>query len=467
MTPRHPPEGRTWAAGAAARVAATTVAAVAAAAGSAAAHGGALAANQEPVSVPLWLFLLTGGGVVAGSFLFTSLVTDREFIRDVHDAAVSLPWTARGAAVTAARAASLAGLAAVVVAGLLGPREPTRNLAVLVVWVAWWAGYTMTVYLVGDSWRALNPWRTLAAALPATRRLELPDRLRAWPSVAGLLALVWIEVVSPVADDPRVLVGVVLAYSAVTLAGAAAFGVDDWFGRVDPVARVFRYYGRVAPVRRTADGFELGLPGPARTDPVADRSEVAFVVALLWVTTYDGFVSTATGAALADAAVAAGVPPLAWYLAVLVAGFLVFLAAYRLASAAARRTATSFVATREIERRFVSSLLPIAAGYHLAHFLGYVVTLAPALAAVAASPLAPPATVPTLATPAWFGAIAVTAVIVGHLVAVWVGHATAFDVFAGRLQPIRSQYPYVVIMICYTVTSLWIITQPYAAPPHL
>jgi hypothetical protein len=47
---------------------------------------------------------------------------------------------------------------------------------------------------------------------------------------------------------------------------------------------------------------------------------------------------------------------------------------------------------------------------------------------------------------------------------VWVAHARAFELFAGRLQPIRSQYPFVVVMVVYTMTSLWIVAQPFAAP---
>jgi hypothetical protein len=40
------------------------------------------------------------------------------------------------------------------------------NLAILIVWVGWWAGYTMSVYLLGNSWPAFNPWRMLAEIVP-------------------------------------------------------------------------------------------------------------------------------------------------------------------------------------------------------------------------------------------------------------------------------------------------------------
>ncbi|MWG35925.1 hypothetical protein GQS65_15775 [Halomarina oriensis] len=468
--------------------------------GVASAHAGSLG-SVTPVSVPSWLFALTGGAVVVASFLFTSLLTDRDLIRAVNE---------RGPTVQAPRALALGrrllaavgvvGLLAVVVVGLFVPAPPVANLAVLLVWVAWWAGYTTTVYLVGNTWPALNPFRTLAGSLPTLDR-PLPARLATWPSVVGLLALVWLEVVSPLADAPRLLAGVAVGYTLLTLAGAVVFGSRTWFERVDPVSRVFRFYGALAPVQRVREGFVVGLPGagllthggtegvvgrrrspdgPVRADGgvastaahrgrslVSGGDDVAFVVALLWTTTFDGFVSTQVWADLAGPAVEWGAPPLAVYLAALVGGFGLFFGGYRLASALARRSAGSYVTSVELERRFAVALLPIAAGYHLAHFAGYFLTFSPALAAVLAAPLSPPANPLLVVLPDWFGAIQLSFVVLGHLLGVWVAHSVAFETFTGRLQPLRSQYPYVVVMAAYTMTSMWLLMQPYTAPPFL
>jgi hypothetical protein len=63
--------------------------------------------------------------------------------------------------------------------------------------------------------------------------------------------------------------------------------------------------------------------------------------------------------------------------------------------------------------------------------------------------------------------LAVAFVLLGHLLAVWVAHASAYDVFPGRLQAVRSQYPFVVVMVLYTMTSLWIVSAPSATPPFV
>ncbi|WP_251329145.1 hypothetical protein [Haloplanus pelagicus] len=450
-------------------------------------HVGGLSDAVTAAPVPPWLTVLTGGVLVGASFLVTSLLTDHAAIRAVNAWYARLPTPVslhRGVA-AALSAAGVVTFAAVLVSGAAGSATPTANFAVLVVWVGWWAGYAMSTYLVGNTWPAVNPWRTLARSLPTTGRRVLPRRYGAWPSVGFLLALVWIEVVSPLATVPRALVALILGYTAITLAGARRYGVVTWFRRVDPVSRVFRLYGRVAPVqfdRRIEDppvvaGVDLRvrLPGAALTDPTTDDpGATAFVVALLWATTFDGLVTTPAWNAFARRLLAPLAPlqlagrPLVWlfYLLALLVGFAGFLGAYRLAVARSRSVAGSLLAPVAIGRRFAPALLPIAAGYHLAHFLGYFLTLSPALAAALADPFGG-GTVQVAVLPAWFGTLQVGVVVAGHLLAVWVAHALAMDLFPGVLRPIRSQYPLVGVMIGYTMTSAWIVGQPTVTPAFL
>ncbi|QLD91178.1 hypothetical protein HWV07_04965 [Natronomonas salina] len=436
-------------------------------AGTATAHGGGLSsAPDRSSSIPTWLFLTTGGGVIGASFILASFVTDRAFIRRIHG------WR-RGGEVVAADALALVGrvvgvlvLLFVLAVGFLGPRDPTYNAAVLVVWAGWWSGYAMTTYLVGNTWPVLNPWRSVARALPSLDR-SYPERLGAWPSVVGLLALIWLEVVSPLADDPRLLAWVVVGYSVVTLAGAVAFGEATWFETVDPVSRVFRYFGRVAPLYDD-DGVRLRLPGAGLDEAkfVTTRAEVGFVVAVLWVTTFDGLVATPLWRGFAVDVVESGVPAHLLYPLAEVVGYLVFLGIYWAAARYSKRHARTYVPVESLAYRFAPPLLAIAAGYHLAHFLGYFVELSPTLVGTVLAPLSPPAPV-AVVLPGWFGGLELAFVILGHLLAIWVAHAAAYEVFPGKLQAVRSQYAIVLAMVLYTMFSLWIVSQPYSAPPYV
>jgi hypothetical protein len=436
-----------------------------------AAHAGGLSGTYRSAPIPSWLFFLTGAGIIGASFLFTSLITDHATIRDVNGVGFRVPSVAtlQRALGWLVAVAGVAGLLLVLAGGFLGSATGEANVAVLVVWAGWWAGYTMSVYLVGNTWPALDPWRTVADLLPRVGDREYPARFGRWPSVAGLFGLVFVEVVTPVAQAPRLLAGLVLAYTVVTLAGAAVFGAEPWFTNVDPITGVFRVYGRLAPVQFTGDGVRLRVPGAALTEPDAPESAdgTAFVVALLWVTTFDGLVTTSAWAAVIRPLVSLGVPALLVYLLGMVVGFGLFWGVYRLVAGWARGTADSYVSASFVRGWFVYSLVPIAAGYHLAHFLGYFLSLSPVLLTVLQQPFTPLSTVPVAVLPGWFGALQLLFVVGGHLLAVWVAHSLAFEVFTGRLQPIRSQYPFILVMIGYTATSMWIVSQPFTAPPFV
>lgn len=418
------------------------------------AHGGGLSdAQPARLAVPTWLFLLTGGALIGFSFLLASFLTDRELMAHVHSWNRPFDWPRlRPALASTGRVVGLIGLAVVVVTGAFGPTEALRNGAVLIVWAGWWAGYTMTVYLLGDTWSAVNPFHPLVRPL-GDGRFEYPDWLGTWPATAGLLLLIWIEVVSPLAAAPRLLVGAIIGYLLVTVIGVSLVGVGAWFRHVDPVAMVFRQYGKVAPLQREGRRVRCTLPGSALVSaPSADLSEVGFIVALVWGTTFDGFVRTPLWAGIAREIVGVGLPIVILYPSVLLGGYLLFLTTYWIAMRSVRRYAPTFLPSGTIARVFAPSLLAIAAGYHLAHNLNYLLALSPPLLNLLAQ---------------WAGVLAVMFVLAGHLLAIWVAHGTAHDRFPGRVQAIRSQYPVAVVMVCYTIVSLWIVTQPNAQPPYL
>jgi hypothetical protein len=223
----------------------------------------------------------------------------------------------------------------------------------------------------------------------------------------------------------------------------------------------------VAPIYYDG-GVRVRLPGAGldETRLVTDRSEVGFVVAVLWVTTYDGLVATPPWRAFATAVVEAGVPAHLLYPVALLAGYGVFLGGFRLAAVYSKRHARTYRPTDALSRRFAPPLLAIAAGYHLAHFLGYFVELSPALFGALTAPFSPPEPL-AIVIPSWFIGLEIAFVIAGHLLAIWAAHAAAYDVFPGKLQAIRSQYAITLAMVAYTMLSLWIVTQPYAAPPYV
>lgn len=58
----------------------------------------------------------------------------------------------------------------------------------------------------------------------------------------------------------------------------------------------------------------------------------------------------------------------------------------------------------------------------------------------------------------WYSQVAL--IVAGHVIAVYLAHTVALRLLGDSKLARRSQYPILVLMILYTISSLWIISQP-------
>nr|WP_175416996.1 hypothetical protein [Natrinema pallidum] len=428
-----------------------------------------LSGGSSDVSVPTWLYLATGGGTVGASALLTMLVTDRDVIGAYHDHALeqSLDRLLTAGSLLLG-VLGLLGLVLVFVAGIGGPNIGLVSATVLVTFVGGRALLTIVAYTVGNPWPALNPWRRIAEALPNGHE-SYPSSYDSWPAVVALLTFVWLEVVAPLTTTARALVAILVMYSLFTISGAVVFSPGTWFRRGDPLSLWFRLYGAVAPIQRTDDGLELRYPGSRLSEPdlITDTSLVAFVLALVWELTYSGFIVTPAGVWTIEALVGIGLPPVLVYLLLLVGGFALFWKVYWVAIDRTRERAETYLSRRYLGYRLAAPLLAIAAGYHLAHYVGFGLSLWPSLLDALAMPLNPPPNPTRYALPGWFGYVEIAGILLGHVLAVWVAHTVSFELFPGKLQAIRSQYPLIVVMVFFTMVSLYLVSQGTMSPPYV
>ena len=56
--------------------------------------------------------------------------------------------------------------------------------------------------------------------------------------------------------------------------------------------------------------------------------------------------------------------------------------------------------------------------------------------------------------------LAVAAIVVGHIISVFLAHTIALRTFKERGLALRSQLPMLALMVGYTMVSLWILAQP-------
>ena len=434
---------------------------------SAIAHAGGLPLTNEPVIIPIWLFVLTGGVIIGISFLFVSLVTQRQLIDKINGYHLSfnLPFSRLTRLNTPILTlVSVLLLFYILLLGFIGPQNPTSNFAILFVWVIWWAGYTMTVYLFGNTWEQLNPWKFISTILPTLNR-PYPSKLGSWPASVGLLFFILIEVGSGITYSPYLLSCVLLFYTILTLLGSFIYGSDNWFTNADPISKFFKYYGVVSLLSYDDNSIRIHLPGAKIMEKTADIKpfeghQVLFIITILFITTYDGLISTQFwNSKIILPLLSFGIPILIIHFISLIFGHGLFYAIYHYAISITHKISSTYISIRSLNMQFAVSLLPIAAGYHLAHFTGYLLTFFPAFVSTLLHPLQPPMFYPN-PLPLWISIFTLIFILLGHICSVWISHCISFKLFSGRLQPLRSQYPLIFVMILYTMFSLWIVTSP-------
>jgi hypothetical protein len=386
------------------------------------------------------------------------------------------------------------------VAGLIGDPNPYRNIAPTLVWIIWWVGLVYVAVLFGNVWTLLNPWRTIVDAaawiygrlsprkrgpirrvgeatgygFPLSRERPYPNALGYWPACALLLAFTWIELIYPNAAAPAHLAWLTIAYSLLTWIGMALFGRDAWLQHGEVFTVVFGLFARCAPTEFRVPPPRLLLrpfgAGLLDRQPVS-TSLMAFVLLLLAGVLYDGLSATPAWLALESALRArlSGLANAAILIRTvgLVGFWLLFLAAYLAVCAAMGRAGGR--PPLDVARRFALTLIPITVGYHVAHYLVFLLIQGQYIIPLASDPFGFGWNL--LGTAgyrvdigligarfAWYAAV--TAIVVGHVAAVYLAHVRAMQTFATARSALRSQVPLTALMVVYTFTGLSIIAGP-------
>ncbi|MCY7365709.1 MAG: hypothetical protein LH469_10450 [Frankiaceae bacterium] len=222
------------------------------------AHG---VGSRADLPVPLTLALYGAGLAVLVSFLALVLLWRTPRLRGdaagrplpgVVQAVVDSPVT-KGVL----RAVVLLLTLVVVAVALVGPPSPNDNLSPFALYVTLWVGLIPASLLLGSFWAYVNPLRTLRAGLTkltgeAPAELRLPS-LGYWPAAVALLVFVWLELVLPGRAEPRTVGIFLVLYGVVQLVAGLWFGAG-WYARGDAFEVYSTLLGRMSPFGRRADG---------------------------------------------------------------------------------------------------------------------------------------------------------------------------------------------------------------------
>jgi hypothetical protein len=440
--------------------------------GTASAHR--LGQSRVTAPLPLPLVFLGAGATVGMTALWLGVAGSASTARSSRRVG-TVPSTVASSLRTMGRVGFFALFVAALIHGAVGRQVASENLVTVFVWPVWLKGIGLLAIVFGSPWRTLSPWESLYDVLATIEGEALavvgpvPGWVGTWPAVAGfVLGVGIVENLTVVGRSPRLTVLVVASYTLLMLVGAVLFG-RDWFERADTLTVLYRLFGRVAPLRfepTEAGGYHLHVRPPWRGCIAAVRagSLVVFAVAAVYSVSFDGFTNTTEYQtvlfALREPLQTGPSTGVMLYLV----GLLGFLCSYWLAVLAGQTLATGDRrGWRVAALAFAPTILPIAAAYELAHNvlfvgqnLGQGLAIVGSLLGGRADPIS---LLGWVSVPGYWGA-QVVLIVGGHVVAVVAAHRVAVRRYQRPWAVRRGHLPLVLVMIGYTILSLWIISRP-------
>jgi hypothetical protein len=473
--------------------------------------------------LPLTLWVIGAACAIVLSFLVISIAVRANAPVEAPTEPNHLGWRIDNGVTSklrlVAQLCAVAALILVVAAGIFGDQTPTRNLAPTAIWIAWWVGFSYLSAFVGNVWSLVNPWTAIfdwcerVVSNPrASQRAKVswPKSLGVWPGIALFIVFAWLELIWEGRSIPSHLAWLVIGFSALTWTGMFIFGRSTWLTHADPFVLAFGVLSKfgLAEIRGehdTCSTYESGKekaesePGEALdrdrcyrgAQPqrklilrppgagLVDNENIShslsvFVVVMLSTVTFDGLMATPFWQRI-ESALYVTLPVFGdSRLAIInTLGLLVFcltfIAVYRLVATLIAHASGNRMTPDAASRAFVLTLVPIAIAYLVAHYLSYFLIQGQLLIRLASDPfgfgwniLGTAHFRPDIgivgARFAWYTSL--VAIVLGHVAAVSLAHIVALRRFEDRRLAIRSQIPMLVLMIAYTMMSLWIIAQP-------
>lgn len=468
-----------------------------------------------PLPVPLWLYL-AGAAIAVGASFVVSVLVVRPPMDPPRYPVGTIPNRLAWIGSLGLRALGLVWWYGIIASGwLIGG---ITYLPAVLFWIGIWVGVPVVAAILGNPWPALSPFRTtydifdaLVRRVAGGRRLDLglplPSLGRA-PAIVLLFTFIVLELVWPDRLNPESLATVLAAYTGLTLAGMVVFGNVAWLRSFELFEILNGWFGRVGPVgvrtmRRNlcVECSELCNPehcvdcaeciaaresGDQRVEvrwwitgliesTRAGATDAGFIILALAGVTFDGLQETSLGGGILSMLfpplAEAFSPLVASYLApimMLVGVFALFVAAFMIAVFLTRLIGEAAGGSKSpmplgrVAGSYAPTLLPIAAGYLVAHYFTLILQGIAWLPLLLIDPVALAPLLDLIPTAAiWY--LSVGAIVGGHIAAVVLAHRLALRDQARR--PILAGLPLVVLMIGYTILSLWIIAQPIVIEP--
>ena len=429
--------------------------------------------------LPTDAYVVAGAASVALTVLLLTVLPERA-LKPVFRPRVLMRWRPWHRARLATSILAFLSLCWLIWVGLKGDRDPLENPLSLFVWTIWWIGFVSVQGVLGNLWRWVNPWTgpvALTRKLLSIRPfLRLPAQMGHVLAILTFLGFAAVLLADPAPADPTRLAGYVGGYWLFAYLGLLAFG-PRWLLRAEGISMLMRNYSRMALIGRAGRRVALGVPGwqvlVRRTPPIG---VAVFTLLMLGSGSFDGLNETFWWFGLI------GINPLEFpgrsmvitqNLIGLVIANCALVAVFVAAVWMGLKLVDGQIGLTRAFCLFAPTILPIALGYHIAHYLtSFLVDGQYALVAIS-DPLANGADYLGLGhhfvstgffknqasvRVIWLTQAGV--VVAGHILAVMLAHAIALRQFGTNKRAALSQAPLALFMVLYTLFGLWLLASP-------
>ncbi len=460
--------------------------------------------QRYDLPLPLWLFVSGGALTVMISFVIIALFTHPA--KKIFHKKFNILGTSIGSflihpmCINSIRSTFLAIFLLIVTTGFCGSQNPLNNLSIVMTWVIAWVGLAFICALLGNFWALINPWNTIFLYLeigyakltgnnfPIFK--EYPAKLGYWPACIFFFCFAWLEINWSASNTPSAVASAISIYSALTFLGMLVYGRETWLKYGECFSLVYELFSKfsISEGRISLEKKEWFLRPPGiglliKGSNPPKITLVFFILLLLSTVTFDGFTETETfqqislsyneylktetsqkfyefAEPLFDTIALLSFP----LIFITIYGFFIWLGAFM--DEETQRTI-------KLARIFIYSILPISIAYHLSHYISLLAIEGQLAIRLISDPFgfgwdlfntSAYKTDITIINAKFVWYFSVILIVVGHIIAVFIAHMEAMRIFAdrpqGRYGTLISQIPMIVLMIGYTMLSLWIIAQP-------
>jgi hypothetical protein len=378
-------------------------------------------------------------------------------------------------------------LGLLIACGLFGSQEVAENIVPTLFWLVAWIAVPLSCGVIGNWTKPFNPFANIVLLVDkATFRQKLLGRKDAlkwpvwlswWPATVLFFMIACGELIyNQTATKPAVTAAVLLIYFIVSTFMALIYG-RAWLERGEVFSVLFSTWGRLGYFRFGEPGRQ-GFAGGLEVPFEATASRIAFVLLLLVSVSFDGLLSTPAWSHFQHnlpGSIAAGSGAYMLLATVLFAllALVIWLVFSGFASLVSKAGALGS-RTQASLAGLLPSLLPISFGYLLAHNIEYLLVNGQLLMPLIGNPTGKenwPIHLPHpfndsyevhihLLPSSFFWYFAVLVIVAVHVVAVILAHRHLGSSTKNVRLARRSEYPWIVAMVFYTMLSLWLLAQP-------